>query len=340
MTIKSIHLTNFQAHEDLALELSPGVNVILGPSDVGKSAIIRAIRWVTFNRPAGDAFIRDGCKDTEVTLGVAPDQTVTRAKGTKGNTYHVNDAELKAFGSNVPADVSTVLNLSEINFQGQHDPPFWFSETAGEVSRQLNQIVNLDLIDSTLANLASTVRANRAEANVVAERLADAKTERQDLRHVLEMDRDLKAVEELQTDFAVIVQQRVYLTDRVQKVRIHAQHSERTASALTTGKKTQVKGIVWKSCVERLVSLRSLVESAKSHATVAEREIPDIAHLDGLCHSWIDARQKQRSLDVMVFSLRKSAATVLKLKADLTSATKNFQEKMGDTCPLCEQPIK
>ena len=49
--IKSIHLRNFQRHKKLDIDLSEGVNVIVGPSDIGKTAILRALYWLRFNRP-------------------------------------------------------------------------------------------------------------------------------------------------------------------------------------------------------------------------------------------------------------------------------------------------
>ena len=41
--IKSVGIVNFQSHEETAIEFSPGLNVIAGGSDAGKSSILRAI---------------------------------------------------------------------------------------------------------------------------------------------------------------------------------------------------------------------------------------------------------------------------------------------------------
>ena len=53
--IQSVHIQNFQSHKNSTLEFSPGVNIIVGTSDSGKTAIIRALRWVVWNRPSGDS---------------------------------------------------------------------------------------------------------------------------------------------------------------------------------------------------------------------------------------------------------------------------------------------
>jgi exonuclease SbcC len=51
--ITQLNITNFQSHVKSVLKLSPGINVICGPSDSGKSAIIRGLRWVIENQPTG-----------------------------------------------------------------------------------------------------------------------------------------------------------------------------------------------------------------------------------------------------------------------------------------------
>jgi len=56
--IKYLQIQNFQSHKDSLLEFDPGVNVIVGSSDSGKTAVIRALRWLVWNRPSGDAFRR------------------------------------------------------------------------------------------------------------------------------------------------------------------------------------------------------------------------------------------------------------------------------------------
>ena len=41
--LKTVILENFQSHKHTSIEFNEGLNVILGPSDSGKSAIIREL---------------------------------------------------------------------------------------------------------------------------------------------------------------------------------------------------------------------------------------------------------------------------------------------------------
>jgi len=152
--LKNITLKNFQCHKDLRLDFEPGVNSIVGASDKGKSSVLRGLQWVAFNRPSGDTFMTHGTKEVEVTIETE-DHTVKRIKNNKRNGYDVNGEQLNAIGRDIPELVQTALNLQEINFQSQFENAFLLSETSGEVGKQLNQLVDLSIIDTTLTALNS-----------------------------------------------------------------------------------------------------------------------------------------------------------------------------------------
>jgi DNA repair ATPase RecN len=154
--IKNLNIYNFQSHQLSSLDFDPGVNVIVGASDSGKTAILRALRWLIWNRPGGDAFRSTWGGDTEVTLETETDR-ISRCKG-KENEYIINDETLKAFGSDVPQEIQEALNIDETNLQQQLDSPFLISETPGEVAKYFNRIAHLDQIDQGLLNLNQELR--------------------------------------------------------------------------------------------------------------------------------------------------------------------------------------
>lgn len=93
--IHGIHIINFQSHEKSELVFTPGVNVITGSSDSGKSAILRAIQWLCTNRPLGNSFIQWSSKKCMVELQTS-DIVVGRSKTKSENFYHFNGADLLA----------------------------------------------------------------------------------------------------------------------------------------------------------------------------------------------------------------------------------------------------
>lgn len=47
MKIQEVTIEGYQSHTNSTFRLSPGLTVITGPSDAGKTAIIRALRYYT-----------------------------------------------------------------------------------------------------------------------------------------------------------------------------------------------------------------------------------------------------------------------------------------------------
>ena len=153
--IKSLELRNFESHRHSLFEFVPGVNIILGATDAGKTAIMRAFRWCINNRPSGNDFVSwEGVNDGGETQVIVTTDTdvVTRSKG-KLELYKVNNLELKAFNKDVPSEVSQALNLSDINLKTQFESHFLLSKTAGEVAQFFNKIARLDVIDTATNNV-------------------------------------------------------------------------------------------------------------------------------------------------------------------------------------------
>jgi exonuclease SbcC len=195
--LERLRLQNFQAHSDFKLKFDERVTTVVGTSDVGKSSIVRALRWVTQNKPSGDAFVREGEDRCKVSLKL-DEQWVTRIKGKGVNECNVAGQAFKAFRADVPEPVNRLCNVGDVNFQQQHDSPFWFSLTAGQVSKELNAVVDLDVIDKTLANVMKELRRARSVVNVCEGRIREAEEKEEELSWVPEMVKDWKKLERLE----------------------------------------------------------------------------------------------------------------------------------------------
>ena len=147
--IEWIHLKNFQNHSDTRLDFSSGLNVIAGGSDQGKSAVLRALNWVRFNRPTGTEYIRKAKKKLtcSVTIKCTDAKAVTRVRSATENYYMIGTEKFKAIGTNVPEEVATQLNFSEVNIQNQFSEYFLMQDSPGDVAKFMNRITNLDVID-------------------------------------------------------------------------------------------------------------------------------------------------------------------------------------------------
>lgn len=173
--ISNIDIENFQSHSKTSIELCSGVNVIVGKSDSGKSAILRALRLVTENKPAGTEFINHNSDSTCVSVKF-DGNNIRREKNRKTlNSYFINGEVLKAFGQDTPKPVKDVVMFHDVNTQWQLDPPFMLSKTPGECSQYLNEVMNLEVIDSVTAKIQSETRSLMAEIKIHTAKLEELK---------------------------------------------------------------------------------------------------------------------------------------------------------------------
>lgn len=158
--LKSIHLKNFQSHKNTLITFAKqgALTVITGPSDSGKSAVIRALRWVFYNVPQGYGFIFNAEDKCSVLLTYDDGTTVERIRSRGGvNRYVVNGQVYEGFGTGVPLEVrqasgirkleigdqSFLLNLSE-----QLDGPFLGKSVSGPArAKVLGKLAGTEEID-------------------------------------------------------------------------------------------------------------------------------------------------------------------------------------------------
>ncbi len=168
--IEQIRIKNFQSHKSTQLKFHPGVNTIVGSSDSGKTAIMRALFWVVQNRPLGSAFVshwalNEKGKQAEPcwALVTTNDKKIKRVKLNEKNSYIIDSKILEAMRTEVPPEVSHAFNLTDVNIQKQMDSPFLLSESAGEVARFFNRIIRLDIIDTFLSSVDSKKRETKKQ---------------------------------------------------------------------------------------------------------------------------------------------------------------------------------
>ncbi|MDY3119153.1 MAG: AAA family ATPase [Peptoniphilus sp.] len=163
--IEKIILVNFQSHAYSELSLSRGVNVIVGPSDSGKTAIMRALRWNMFNDPSGVEFVREGEKEVSVTVQFQNHVEVERRRSQSKNQYILrrpNEEELifEGFGKNVPKEIEDAIGIKKVmlddkkslplNFSDQLDGPFLLQETDAYKAQAIGRMVGVDILDETM----------------------------------------------------------------------------------------------------------------------------------------------------------------------------------------------
>ena len=164
--LKSIRLINFQSHKNTLINFAGSgcLTVITGPSDNGKSAVIRALRWVFYNVPQGDGFIFNAEDKCTVSLVYDDGTTVERIRSRGGiNRYHIYDSASKqgqvfeGFGIGVPLEVQQATGIRKLeigdqsfllNLSEQLDGPFLGKSVSGPArAKVLGKLAGTEEID-------------------------------------------------------------------------------------------------------------------------------------------------------------------------------------------------
>lgn len=205
--LKKALFTNFQIHKRKLITFSKTVTTIIGPTDRGKSALLRGLAWLFFNQPSGTEFIRDDSNSASV-KALIDGHTIERQRSKSKNIYKLDGETFKSFGTGgVPDPIEDLLKVNQDNYQTQIDPYFWLSLSPPQLSRELNQIVDLSLVDRTLSYLASKVRSKKAEKGIISDRLKEAKQKVEETKYVLDLKKDLDYLEQLNQESSRIAQQ-------------------------------------------------------------------------------------------------------------------------------------
>lgn len=169
--IKKLVIENFQSHEKTELNLAPGVNVITGVSQSGKTAILRALYWLLYNRPSGERIMSNFAQgSTKVMVDTEEGDRIWHIKDSKQNSYTIGDNVFDKIGRDIPDMVQRALRISELNVQKQLDEPFLITSSAGEVAKTINRITRLEMVDQWVTDLTQTINfTNRERERMEAE---------------------------------------------------------------------------------------------------------------------------------------------------------------------------
>lgn len=174
--IKSLHLKGLQSHTESSVDFTSGVNVILGETNAGKTALIRALQWIFQNRPLGTGLTQQGAKEciaeVETDRGKA---SRIRKKGFNG--YVVGEMEFKEIGSSVPDELTSVLDIRDVNLQEQLQPHFLITQPAGQISKYVSELLGFNVTDKMVAAVKSKASALKGERTRLTDEIEAAERE-------------------------------------------------------------------------------------------------------------------------------------------------------------------
>jgi|GEM_PF-4499720 len=165
-----VKIKDFQAIKNAELEFNPGITVIVGNSNNGKSSIIRAIE-AAINNKGGNGFINYDADKCEVTISYNKNKIKWIKHKKQGkSSYEINGERLSKIGQKQLDEVGELLNMQQVeinndrfrlNFWKQLDYPFLVGKTSYQlfdfISKSNEQELMSGLQEETAENLKNTV---------------------------------------------------------------------------------------------------------------------------------------------------------------------------------------
>lgn len=360
--IKQLRLTNFQSHADSICEFSDGVNCIVGASDSGKSAILRALYWVIHNRPSGTSVIRNGETEAQVVV-TTDDAEVLRIRTKSKNDYTVTrDGQSTVYstvGRDVPEDVTTTLGLREINLQSQFDPTYLLFDSPGQVAGVFNSFTNLDKVDKAVQRISSELRSLSTTLERAEAEKSESETIYEDMAWVDELqtlvtayDAKASTLATLRTAYAqlrVTLEQykailTTYPTNIPQLRTAHARylelHDALTRKAdqlfmrLSSLRQLQTRQLQLSRILADLPDIPSLQTEVEHLRPFSDSAASQVAQLLKISAAYMEAVNKQKILSKEVVSVRFLLSSYFAAVEDTTvcrTAVASLKQKVADT---------
>lgn len=203
--ISKVIVENFQSHEYTEVNFGD-FNGIVGPSDNGKTALIRAIIWALYNNPSGNSYVRKGENKCQVTILFNDGASIVKTRTPKVHSYDLYEPgtepmHLEAFGVGPVDEVVAFHRMGFVDLFGekqtlniceQLDSPFFLGESPATKALIIGRLGNTEVIDKAIKNNAADLREVKAQIKVYKGQLKEVKSE---LKELKSLDKMGKAIE-------------------------------------------------------------------------------------------------------------------------------------------------
>jgi DNA repair protein SbcC/Rad50 len=181
--LRRLTIQNYQSLSRARIDLGK-FTVIIGQSDVGKSAIVRAIRAAVSNQ-VGQAFIKTGARSAGIGL-IFDDLKVGWRKAGASAEYVLEIAgrsdTFTKIGRDIPSKIASAIRMGELTIAGeriwptihsQFNLPFLMGATPLERARIIGQITGINTIHSATREVQARDRKAKTELSVYTKQLEE-----------------------------------------------------------------------------------------------------------------------------------------------------------------------
>lgn len=299
--LKQLKIRNFEAHRNTTLNFHPGVNVIIGESDQGKSTILRALEWILFNDPLGEDIKSNWLDAVNTYVQAEFDDGILKRKRTKSFNGYIlnNDTEnpFKGFKNHIPEKIKSFINMDGINLLRQDDSLFMIGWKPSERGRYLNEICDMKIIDTTTSNINKQIRAGNAKIKVLEETVEVNEQDLENFKDLDKMEKKLSHIEKEAEEIQELKEDCEDLTEIIDNLHDINKRHQKYSNVLQ-----------FSNQIDTLLKKHQEIASAASDIRELQDYIEDLSDKEA---QLIATEEKQKNIQ------------------------KQFKELMPNICPLC-----
>lgn len=343
-----VKVKDFNCIREAEFQFLPGLTVLQGESNGGKSSVFRAIENTIFNQ-SGTANVQHGKQFYLVGIENNGHKVVFK-KGKAGGVYKVDGVEYSKVGVGQVEQVADALGIREtvlagekirLNFWSQMGYPFLLDRSPGQLYKFIVDSSESESLSSVLKDIAKDIKDTntqivtndskldllRSQLKAVEDRLVSAEQVEETCKNIIAMDSEytlINTLDSVSNDFKNKTNEIANLyTDLNSVVQID------TTSLDTVREEYEVvaPALDYQKKLEELNAERAKLDSVEQAiATVSAIESIDIESLD--------------LLNSQVSSYRKILQELENLNADMSNVQvelDNLQVELSEfkVCPLC-----
>lgn len=342
--IHKVVIENFQSHEKTTLDFIRGLNVIVGPSDQGKSAVLRAIKWALYNEPRGTEYIRQGTTTARVTVELSNGYSIVRERSKSKNKYVVKHPDgssmvLEGFGNEVPEEVVKAHGIPKValdsdinatlNIGDQLEGPFLLSESAAVRAKAIGRLTGLHIIDKAIRDdIVDLRRENQSQDRTVRElNEVNEKLEGYKELHLLEdrINRSQELIQRLET----LILKREKLSTLKNNLELCEKESSETAGLLKLLRNVVDCEVIVKDC-ELIFNKLMLLNRLKDRINTINPEIESSGNLLEKTKGWEDWAKELQSMNEKAYRVS-ILGTLYQTQVEWDKEFKGISEVMDKT---------
>ena len=352
--ISSLSIQNFQRHSNKQLQFEPGLNIITGDNEAGKTAILRIIRWIIENEPKGEAVIKDfwAADDNTEAKGelVFNGHTVARVRNTIGtkNDWIINGKEHYKPGK-VPEELYTLIPSTEIRAGDSsinvcfapNKENFLIDSGPTERAKYFDELSGVLRVSQEIKTVQKEIKKNEDAIAQSKERLAATKEQAKLLNKWIKVK---QTVEDIRPAIKSVEEQILNLNDLkrlVEKYESNRIKINEIQIAKPTFSAEKAKGINAKIIkLKRINHLVQKLSDNKDKIEQIESQKVDLIDLSSIK----EKLDRMKNLDVVpmltevnnrLANMKININTMVANNKRTTSAIKDFK-----TCPVCKRPVQ